>query len=189
MLINLAQFTGAFFGVLLSYLILMPSHAGGVDTIPVSWLSPLCPVGVNEKGEVVNDPCEGDHYRDRSAFFFQVFGTFLFIVVVCLVKDATTAPTKDDMLISLIVAVTLISMVGLADNQGGASYNPAVALAEIVFNLAVSEDSTVYEDSTKQAMKHYLWIFLFAPYLGAALAALFHLWHVQNIKVMGKYKP
>ena len=39
---------------------------------------PLCPKGVSENG-LIEAPCDTELDRDRSAIFFQIFGTFIFV--------------------------------------------------------------------------------------------------------------
>ena len=95
-LINIAELMGAMLGIVLAYIVLMPSYIeGDVEKIPAEWLSPLCPVGVDQDGQLVNDPCDDQNYRTRSAFFFQTFGTFIFVSTIVLVKDEVTTPSKD----------------------------------------------------------------------------------------------
>ncbi len=87
-LILFAEFLGSLLGIVISYIILMPSYIQGtVEIIPSGWLTPLCPVGVNPDGDLVNNPCDDENYRDRSAFMFQFFSTFLFVSIILLVKN------------------------------------------------------------------------------------------------------
>ena len=54
MMVLLAEFTGAFLGVFWAWLVLMPSYMLQTNmsdkSIPVEWLVPLCPVGVDDYG-------------------------------------------------------------------------------------------------------------------------------------------
>ena len=108
----------------------MPSYIQGeVEIIPSEWLTPLCPVGVNEAGALVNEPCDADNIRGRSAFFFQFFSTFLIVSVYLLVKNENTTPKKDDgLLCAILIALAVLSQMAMSENQGGACFNPAVAL-------------------------------------------------------------
>jgi len=67
--------------------------------------------------------------RDRSAFFFQLFCTFIFVFLIMAIKGTHTTPSQDGVLKPLAVSLTLLAMIQIAAKQSGACYNPAVALA------------------------------------------------------------
>lgn len=74
-----AEFLGGLLGVFWAWLVLMPSFLSGYKyKIPEDWMTPLCPTGVNENG-MIEKPCDVNLDRDRSAIFFQIFGTFIFV--------------------------------------------------------------------------------------------------------------
>ena len=85
-LIWFAEFIGGFFGVFLSWLVRAPSRIEGQEynEVPVQWQVPLCPAGVAADGTIQS--CDLDQLRDRSAFFFQLFGTMVFVFLICSVK-------------------------------------------------------------------------------------------------------
>ena len=82
-------------------------------------------------------------------------------------KGARTSPSKDFVLAGpFTVALALYAMINVQSLQGGACYNPAVGLAQLVFDIAQTDgplsDSEV----------HYMWIFLTVPLMGGVLSAL-----------------
>ena len=88
----------------------MPNLEGrGPTKIPMQWIVPLCPAGVTDEGLVT--PCDYSEDRDRAAFFFQLFGTFIFVMVIMTVKGSNSGPTKDGTLGAATVALTLMSQI------------------------------------------------------------------------------
>ena len=90
----------------------MPSYIegnSGITEVPATWVTPLCPEGVDvtPTGQVYAVPCDPNQDRDRSAFFFQIIGTFIFVFIILIIKDDNTGPTKDGFLKPLCVALTL----------------------------------------------------------------------------------
>ena len=108
-IILFAEFVGAFFGVFLSWLVRAPSRIEGVEynEVPLEWQVPLCPAGVAEDGTI--ESCDLQQERDRSAFFFQFFGTFVFVFLICTVKGKASGPTKDGFLGAFMVALCLLA--------------------------------------------------------------------------------
>ena len=179
-MILLSEFAGALLGVFWAWLVLMPSYIeGDYHKIPAQWITPLCPVGVSDLG-IVEQPCDLDMNRDRSAFFFQVFGTFLFMFVILNIKDKVTSPTQDGVLGALAVSLSLFAMINLSALQGGAAYNPAVALAQLTFGIAMT--SSALHDS----QIHYLWVFLLAPFVGSLMAAIAQTFHARSTAKMAE---
>ena len=165
-MILLSEFAGGLLGVFWAWLVLMPSYIeGDYNKIPAQWITPLCPVGVSELG-TIERPCDLDMNRDRSAFFFQAFGTFLFMFVILSIKDKVTSPTQDGVLGALTVALSLFAMINLSALQGGAAYNPAVALAQLTFGIAMTSSDL------HATQIHYLWVFLLAPFVVSVMAAI-----------------
>lgn len=111
MMILLAEFAGAFLGVFWTWLVLMPSYIEEAEqkSIPMAWLVPLCPVGVSGVTGDVILPCDTDLDRDRGAAFFQLFGTFIFVFLIMIVKSKPSFISGDDFLGALSVALCLLS--------------------------------------------------------------------------------
>ena len=141
--------------------------------LPQAWLTPLCPVGITDQGTVMG-PCDFDNDRDRSAFFFQLFGTTIFIFMVVTVKGQKTGPSADGVLGPLAVCLCLYSQISLSALQGGACYNPAVALAQLTFSIGGTTD-----DQLRKTEIHYLWVYLLTPFIGATLAGIMYIFHAK----------
>ena len=58
-----------------------------------------------------------------------------------MVKSPITSPTNDGLLKGCFVIFSLIGMINIAPNDGGACFNPAVALAQTIMTLAVYPDN------------------------------------------------
>lgn len=116
-LVLVAEFTGAFLGVFWTWLVVMPSHITNLDvddrSIPLAWLVPLCPVGVNKDG-TIESPCDTQLNRDRSAFFFQFFGSFIFVFLIMIVKSKPSFISGDNFLGAFVVATTLLSQIAVS---------------------------------------------------------------------------
>ena len=173
--IMLAQLVGAMIGVFLYWTIVAPNlFADGSSFIPASWISPLCPTGVGPGGSI--EGCYDKSYRDRSAFLFQLFASFIFINTILVVKNDATARTKDGMLGPATVALALLAGIASSEKQGGACFNPAVAIAQLTWSLPNTTGADHY------APAHYLYVFTIAPLLGGLLAGLFNIWHAKNLQ-------
>ena len=79
---------------------------------------------------------------------------------------------------ALLVSLCLLSVIALSTNQGGAAYNPAVAVAQLTVSLRESADDA--DGALHDAQKHYMWIFILAPFLGGAIAGGAHILHEAN---------
>ena len=94
-------------------------------------------------------------YGVFSAFLFEVLATFLFVtVILCATRDRIGAGAFAGLAIGMTLAA--IHLVGI--NITGVSVNPARS-----FGPAVFAGATALGD---------LWLFIVAPFLGAALAGL-----------------
>ncbi|MGB9378084.1 MAG: aquaporin [Mycobacteriales bacterium] len=89
-----------------------------------------------------------------GAFLFEVFGTALLVLVVLLVTGRAAAPGFAGLAIGLVL--TAIHLLGIP--LDGTSVNPARSFGPALF-------------AGTHALSH-LWLFIVAPLIGAALAAL-----------------
>ena len=75
--------------------------------------------------------------------------TFIFVMINLLVKTGKTSPTNDGFLSCLAVAFTLLAMICVAGSKTGACLNPAVAIAQTIFEICqysdLIPDSVVHE--------------------------------------------
>lgn len=72
----------------------------------------------------------------------------------------------DGILKPLSVALTLMGLVALGSEEGGACYNPAVALGQFVFGISQTDGDS------KDSQIYYFWIFLIAPIFSGIAAGL-----------------
>ena len=173
LMILLSQFLGGLLGVFWGWLILMPpSLLHDEHNIPDSWIPKLCPSSTTELG------CDWSHDRDRAAFFFQFFCSFIFYFVIALIKGKFSSPSKDGILKPLAVGLALMAMVNLSGLQGGACYNPAVALGQIVFGVS----QTTGQD--RKSIAHYAWVFLLAPLFSGVAAGIVQRLHDRSCEIM-----
>ncbi len=110
--------------------------------------------GVEDQTGALGTNAWGDRVSGGGAFIFEVLGTCLLVLVVILVTGRAAAPGFAGLAIGLILIV--IHLVGIP--LDGTSVNPARSLGPALFAGG---------DALAQ-----LWLFVVAPLLGAALAAL-----------------
>ena len=104
-------------------------------------------LGTNDWGKTISGP---------GAFLLEIVLTFLLVFVVLLVTGRAAAPGFAGLAIGLVL--TAIHLVGIP--LDGTSVNPARSLGPAVF-------------AGTHAMSH-VWLFIVAPLLGGALAAVIH---------------
>ncbi|HEM5985121.1 TPA: aquaporin [Streptococcus suis] len=90
-----------------------------------------------------------------GAFLFETIATFIFVLVIVTVTSASKGNGK---IAGLVIGLTLTLLIILGLNVTGLSVNPARSLAPALFvgGTALSQ----------------VWVFILAPLVGAALAAL-----------------
>lgn len=85
---------------------------------------------------------------------------FTFLLVTVILHVAATNKTKDNQYYGLAIGLTLLAGVLAGGPLSGAVYNPAIGIAPMIVNL-----------------QHYVpevILYIFGPFLGAALAGLFY---------------
>ena len=70
--------------------------------------------------------------EDFQAFWSQSLCTFIFVLVILMLKGSRTQLTKDGVHVALTVSLTLWALITL-DYHTGACFNPAVALGQTFF--------------------------------------------------------
>ena len=80
--------------------------------------------------------------RVGNAFAVEMICTFIFVMINLLVKTLKTSPTNDGFLSCLAVAFTLLAMICCSASVSGACLNPAVAIAQTIFEICVIGPST-----------------------------------------------
>ena len=117
---------------------------------------------------------------------------------ILLIKGKYSSPTNDNYLKAISVGLALAGQIFMSGNVGGACYNPAVALANIslfvpLLNNYFGYDSHSLESAErhlfkeyKEAMLHYMWVFLLMPLVAAVVLGLVQSVHESNCEVMAK---
>ncbi|MCR4874978.1 MAG: aquaporin [Clostridia bacterium] len=104
-----------------------------------------------------------------SALIFEIILTFVFVYVIL---NVTCKNSKVEKYAGLIIGLTLTLVHLIGINFTGTSVNPARSLATALANAITSGTAT--------ALSH-VWIFIIAPLLGGALAALvYNLLHKKD---------
>lgn len=110
----------------------------------------------------------GFHYNFQS-IFTQIMCTFIFILVILMVKGKHTAPTSDGMLGAATVASCLAGMIQVAMRLGPV-FNPAVAIAFTTLDVWQSPNPNgIYT--------HYFYAYTLGPLLGGLFAGIFYIMH------------
>ena len=110
---------------------------------------------------------------------------------ILLIKGKYSSPTNDNFLKALSVGLALAGQIFLSSNQGGACYNPAVALASIVLfipltNVSESDPNYTNLKAMHDAQLHYMWVFLLMPFIAGAAVGIVQQFHESNCEVMAK---
>lgn len=115
-----------------------------------------------------------------NTFMIEMICTFMFVLINLIVKTGKTSPTADGFLSCLAVALTLLAMIALAGHRSGACFNPAVGIAQTIFDIIQFGNYISNDDYAEQPYRsNYFWVYTVAPTCGALLAGLAHRGHLQ----------
>ena len=167
-------------------LIMLAAFVGGWWGCSLAWLSLYNPDGIEptKAGIPVSEVVTLDNGRGLSltnVFFIEMFTTFIFVYSVLVVKTETLAPTSEIILAALAISQTLLAMVILEAQETGAALNPAVGFSLTLFSIV---NYGWQADTGKQFA-----VYVFAPYIGGALAGIFHKGHLKAFKAMNFGAP
>lgn len=120
------QIIGGLFGVMLVWASLFNEDGqvgvtrsrGGVPTTEILLLLP-------------NEP----NVSQFNCFIIEIITTFTFVLINLLVKNGKTSPSSDGFLSGLAVSFALLAMICISGKKSGACLNPAVAIAQTVFEV------------------------------------------------------
>jgi glycerol uptake facilitator-like aquaporin len=158
--ILIAEFAGGIFGILLAFFSLRNPDATGVLTelgVPSAAVALLIP-----KKPLVSG---------WGGFQIEVICTFIFVLVILIMKTQKTAPTSDGFLACGSICLTLGAMCLVAGPHTGGGINPAVGLAQTLW--AVWNFGTV-----NPVFYQNLWLYICAPSFGGILAGFVMRGHV-----------
>ena len=130
-----AQVFGAFIGILLAWSSLY-NNSGSVATIDQT---PYGHVPLTSTAILLpSQPGVALH----NAFQIEMICTFIFVMINLLVKTGKTSPTNDGFLSCLAVAFTLLAMICVAGSKTGACLNPAVGIAQTIYEVILFGNNT-----------------------------------------------
>jgi aquaporin Z len=141
----IAQVLGAIAGAAVLYLILSGKASG--------WT----PGSLGQDGW---GPGNFGEYSTLSAFVFELVGTFLFLVCILGVTDASSPPHISG-LAGLAIGLTLVAIHIVGINVTGVSVNPARSIGPALIGIGSNPKAFVQ-----------LWLFIIAPLIGAGVAGL-----------------
>merc|ERR1711957_282888 len=103
---------------------------------------------------------------------------FLFVSVILMVKGKHTADGRGGVYAAICVVVTLLCVIS-GTNKLGACFNPAVATGLTTYSII--RITPLLDEATPSASNYflyaYLWCYMVGPWIGGALAGLFHMFH------------
>ena len=167
-------------------LIMLAAFVGAWWGCSLGWLSLYNPDGENPtkagipESEVVGLG-SGRGLSLTNVMFLEIFTTFIFVYSVLVVKTGTLAPTGEIILASLATSQTLLAMVILEAQETGAALNPAIGFSLTLYSIV----NYGWQDDTGKQFA----VYVFAPYVGGALAGIFHKGHLKAFKAMNFGAP
>ena len=111
-----------------------------------------------------------------NAFQIETICTFMFVLCNLIVKTQRTSPSDEGFFGCIAISTTLLAMICVSGSKTGGCLNPAVGLAQTLYQNFVSPDS--------EKDWQYLWMYIVAPFTGGILAGLAHRLHVASFKLI-----
>ena len=112
-----------------------------------------------------------DDDRIFPALLIEIIGSFAYTLIYMISTDPKTKLTKDDVLNSLVIAISLALVIIWGKNPSGGCFNPAVGLFLNIVKLF---------DTGKGKELKYVWIYIIFPLLGSFLSVIFHEFVFKN---------
>jgi glycerol uptake facilitator-like aquaporin len=109
---TIAQFTGAFMGIILAYVCMWQMEVDA-DMRTIATFKPTT--------------------SSIGAFLSEMVCSFLFIIVILMVKNPVTSPSKEGWYGAFTVGLSLLCNITLSAGHTGASLNPAVGLVQVIY--------------------------------------------------------
>ena len=162
-----AQLLGAGIGCAISLMLANPFNPD--DTIKTGRIAVLCPAQA--------PTCEPDGGVILNAFIAEMFGTFLFTSVILSVKYNNGA--SELAFNAFVITATLFNVIQQTKNISGAAINPAVGVAQSIFQNTASNN---WEN--KKVTLTAMWIYIAGPCTGGLLAGIFSHFNTANQAAM-----
>ena len=174
-----AQFLGAFAGILWGYLALLaPDATDGADySVPPGWVGatiPLIPPAFPDYGEG-----KDGYTRNWQCFWGILMATIMLSLGYVTIKHKATRFSEDSVLNSGLFYAIQGAVVAMSLKFGPTGINPALASAYMV--LTVTQDTNVSADH----YNHYLWVYMLVPFLGGAIGGVLHWIHTKCVEKQG----
>lgn len=144
-----AQVSGALAGICLVWLSLINERIINDQNLCINTENCI-PTDANVPfGEVVILTPGYPYVRTGNAFQIEMICTFIFVMINLIVKTGKTSPTNDGFLACFAVALTLLAMICIAASKTGACLNPAVGIAQIIWEMINFGNNTILLDSKR----------------------------------------
>lgn len=160
----IAQILGGILGCAFCFLGYKVNETAGIKTVSPT-MAALCPP-VSGDDLLPNSECKPGPAAVQ-ALIAEIVGTFIFVSVVLSVKYKNGSV---DALNAMTVAGALFCALTIAAPTSGAAINPAVGIAQTVFQSFVSDQVDI-EGHKKTILS--IWIYIVGPLIGGALAGIF----------------
>ena len=160
-----AQVVGGIVGVMLVWASLVNNNAedhtdAGVPTSEVALLLP-------------NDP----DVSKLNIFMIEMVCSLVFVMINLVFKIGKTSPTNERFLACFAVALTLLAMICVSGPKTGACLNPAVALAQTMYEVIQFGPIIPTESFEGRLFRSYLAVYILGPLTGGVFAGLAHIGH------------
>ena len=109
--------------------------------------------------------------RIFQAILIEIIGTFAYTLIYMISTDPKTRLTKDDVLNSLVIAISLALVIFWGKDPSGGCFNPAVGL---FLNLV-----RLFNTGKGRELK-FVWIYIIFPLVGSFLSVIFHEFVFKN---------
>lgn len=164
-MIIMFQLVGAVGGAALAWLVLK-NLEGKIDDGNLGTVGPMNPVTTAPDGK----GGEGFSF-DVQETYTQIMLTFVFVAVICVIKDVKNRGTNNDFLNNILqafaVVLTLYGCIQAAGAHTGAGFNPAVSFGNWLLSIMMFENTNNY-------LTHYLYAYTAGPAIGGLFAGLFY---------------
>ena len=109
-------------------------------------------------------------------FLAEIVGTFILAGLILALKYQGSAAV-DNPINGAGVGATVMCGIYLIGGNSGASLNPAIGLVQSVFQFIVLSNFPGTVPDRKNALLNTCWIYVVAPFIGGAIAGIFHVFN------------